>query len=64
MLVALDGVCLDRLLKPRFARRRSKMFSDLPPPCGGIRSLSGGEDGLATDFSHPFRASIHAPANS
>jgi hypothetical protein len=60
----MQGFCLDRLLKQRSALRRSSAPSDLPPPCGGIRSLSGGEDGLAADVTNSFRASIHAPTNS
>jgi hypothetical protein len=45
----MAGICLDRLLKQRAALRKPDFFFDLPPLCGGLRSLSVGADCLATE---------------
>jgi hypothetical protein len=39
---------LDRLLKQRSALRKPDFFFGLPPPRGGLRSLSVGADCIAT----------------
>jgi hypothetical protein len=38
--IGMAGICLDRLLKQRFALRKPKFSFDFPPPRGGLRSLS------------------------
>ena len=52
-LVAMDGICLDRLLKQRFALRRPDNPFDSPPQRGGLRSLSGGAGCLAPEARAP-----------
>jgi hypothetical protein len=42
------GIRLDRLLNQRSALRKPDFFFDLPPPRGGLRSLSVGADCHAT----------------
>ena len=49
----MTGICLDRLLKQRFALRKPDFFLDLPPPRGGLRSLSAGADCIATESRAP-----------
>jgi len=38
--IGMAGICLDRLLKQRFALRKPKFSFDFPPQRGGLRSLS------------------------
>jgi hypothetical protein len=49
VLVAMAGVCVDRLLKQRPALQRPNFFFDFPPPRGGLRSLSVAADCIATE---------------
>jgi hypothetical protein len=49
VFVALAGTCVDRLLKQRFALRKSDFFFKFPPHRGGLRSWSGKADCLATE---------------
>jgi hypothetical protein len=49
-LIWMAGICLDRLLKQRSALQKPDFSFDLPPPRGGLRSLSVGADCLATEF--------------
>jgi hypothetical protein len=44
----MAGICLDRLLKQRSALQKSDFSFDLPPPRGGITSLSVGAGCIAT----------------
>jgi hypothetical protein len=46
--IGMTGICLDRLLKQRFALRKPDFSFDLPPLRGGLRSLSVGAGYLAT----------------
>jgi hypothetical protein len=46
--IRMAGICLDRLLKQRSALRKPDFFFDLPPPRGGLRSLSVGAGCIAT----------------
>jgi hypothetical protein len=46
--MGMAGICLDRLLKQRFALRKPDFSFDFPPPRGGLRSLSVAADCLAT----------------
>jgi hypothetical protein len=39
-LIAIEGICPDRLLKQRCALRKPDFNFDFPPPCGGLRSLA------------------------
>jgi hypothetical protein len=45
--VLIAGICLDRLLKQRFALQKPDFSFDLPPPRGGLGSLSVGADCIA-----------------
>jgi hypothetical protein len=47
IFIAMAGICLDRLLKRRFAL--PDFSFDFPPRRGGSRSLSAGADCLATE---------------
>jgi hypothetical protein len=49
VFVAMAGICLDRLLKQRSALRKPDFSINLPPLCGGFRSLSVGVDSIATE---------------
>jgi len=49
IFIAMAGICLDRLLKQRFALQKPDFPFDSPPPCGGLRSLSVGADCIATE---------------
>jgi hypothetical protein len=64
IFIAMEGICLDRLLKQRFALQKPDFSFDLPPPCGGLRSLSVGAVCLAAEFSNSFRPFIQSPTNS
>jgi hypothetical protein len=44
----MAGICLDRLLKQRFALPKLDISFGFPPPRGGLRSLSVGADCFAT----------------
>jgi hypothetical protein len=44
----MAGICLDRLLKQRFALQKPGFSFDFPPPRGGLRSLSVAADRIAT----------------
>jgi hypothetical protein len=46
--IGMAGICLDRLLKQRSALRKPDLSFDLPPPRGGLRSLSVAADCIAT----------------
>jgi len=46
----MAGICLDRLLKQRFALRILDIPFDFAPPRGGLRSLSVGADCIATKY--------------
>jgi hypothetical protein len=46
--IGMTGICLDRLLKQRFALRKPDFSFDLPPLRGGLRSLSVGAGCIAT----------------
>jgi hypothetical protein len=45
--IGMAGICLDRLLKQRAALRKPDFSFDLPPPRGGLRSLSVGAGCIA-----------------
>jgi hypothetical protein len=49
IFVALAGICLDRLLMQRSALQKPDLPFALPPPRGGLRSLSVGADYIATE---------------
>jgi hypothetical protein len=49
VFIALAGICLDRLLQQRSALQKPNFPFDIPPPRGGLRSLSVGADGIATE---------------
>jgi hypothetical protein len=49
ILVAVAGICLDRLLKQRSALHEPDFPFNFPPPCGGLGSLSVGADCIATE---------------
>jgi hypothetical protein len=49
ILIAMAGICLDRLLKRRSALQKPDFSFDIPPLGGGLRSLSVGADCIATD---------------
>jgi len=49
VLIAMAGICLDRLLKPRSALQKPDFSFDFPPPRGGLRSLSVAADCIATE---------------
>jgi hypothetical protein len=63
-LIAMDGICLDRLLKQRSALRISGFLFDFPPQRGGLRSLSGGAVCNAAENTSAFRTLIQSPTNS
>jgi hypothetical protein len=46
---AMEGICLDWLLKQRLALPKPDFPFDLPPPRGGLGSLSVGADCIATE---------------
>jgi hypothetical protein len=48
-LIAIDGICLDRLPKQRSALREPGVSCDLPPQRGGLGSLSGGAVRIAAE---------------
>jgi hypothetical protein len=60
----MEGICLDRLLKQRFALQEPDFSFDLPPPRGGLRSLSVGTVCLAAEISNSFRPFNQSPTNS
>jgi hypothetical protein len=60
----IAGICLDRLLKQRSALQKLDFSFDLPPPRGGLRSLSVGAVCLAAEFSNSFRPFSQNPTNS
>jgi hypothetical protein len=64
IFIAMEGICLDRLLKQRFALHKPDFFFYFPPPCGGLRSLSVGADCIAADIASSFRTFIQSPTNS
>jgi len=47
IFIAIEGICLDRLLRQRSALRKPNFSFDFPPPRGGLRSLSVAADCLA-----------------
>jgi hypothetical protein len=46
--ILMAGICLDRLPRQRSALQNPDFFFDLPPPRGGLRSLSVGAGCIAT----------------
>jgi hypothetical protein len=64
IFIAMAGICLDRLLKQRFALHESDFSCNFPPQCGGLRSLSVGAFCLAADIASSFRTFIQSPTNS
>jgi hypothetical protein len=64
ILMAMPGICLDRLLKQRFALHESDFPCNFPPQRGGLRSLSVGAFCLAADIASSFRTFIQSPTNS
>jgi hypothetical protein len=61
---AMEGICLDRLVKQRSALRKPGVPFDFPPQRGGLRSLSGGADCIAAENTSVFPTSIQSPTNS
>jgi hypothetical protein len=64
ILMAMPGICLDRLLKQRFALHESDFPCNFPPQRGGLRSLSVGAFCFAADIASSFRTFIPSPTNS
>jgi len=60
--IAIEAICLDRLLKQRSALPDFPF--DFPPQCGGLRSLSGGAVCIAAVITNVFRTLIPDPTNS
>jgi hypothetical protein len=60
----MTGICLDRLLKQRFALRKPEFSFDFPPQRGGLRSLSVEAACLAAAIAHFSRTYIPNPTNS
>jgi hypothetical protein len=64
IFTSMEGICLDRLLKQRFALRKPGIPFDFPPQRGGLRSLSGGAVCIAAENTSGFRTLIQSPTNS
>ena len=62
--IALDGICLDRLLKQRPALPQLRIPLDFPPQRGELRSLSGGAACIAAEFTSKLRTLSQSPTNS
>jgi len=62
--IEMAEICLDRLLKQRFALRKPKISFDFPPQRGGLRSWSDAAVCLAAAIVHRSRAFIPSPTNS
>jgi hypothetical protein len=60
----MAGICLDRLLKQRFALQKLDFSFDFPPQRGGSRSLSVGAVCLAAEIASSFRTFSQSPTNS
>jgi hypothetical protein len=63
-LIAMEGICLDRLLKERSALHKSGIPFDFPPQSGESRSLSGGTVCIAAVTTSGSRTLIQSPTNS
>jgi hypothetical protein len=59
----MEEIFLDRLLRPRSALQKPDFAFALPPPCGGLRSLSVGAVCLAAEISNSFRPFNPSPTN-
>jgi hypothetical protein len=64
IFIALERICLDRLLKQRFALRRPGNPFDFSPQRGGLRSLSVGAVCVAAEITSSLRPFIQSPTNS
>jgi hypothetical protein len=64
IFIAMERICLDRLLKQRFALHRSDNPFDAPPQRGGLRSLSVGAVCVAAERTISLRTFIQSPTNS
>jgi hypothetical protein len=62
--MAMDGICLDRLLKQRSALHKQGILIDLPPQRGGLRSLSGVTVFVAAEITSELRTLSQSPTNS
>jgi hypothetical protein len=62
IFIAMEEICLDRLLKQRSAL--PDVSFDFPPQRGGLRSLSGGAVCIAAAITNVFRTLIPGPTNS
>jgi hypothetical protein len=64
IFIAMDGICLDRLLKQRPALLQPGIPLDFPPQRGGLRSLSGGAACIAAEITSKLRTLSQSPTNS
>ena len=64
IFMAMEGICLDRLLNQRFALRIPGIPLDFPPQRGGLRSLSVGAVCFAAAIASSFRTFIQNSTNS